>query len=306
MDQARYIALILSRFLPTLPIDTITQEDKDKYMSPLPNEFVPSTKDKSNDLLEVKTLESKFGFQYSSVVGMLIFLMNTTTELQYAIRKLAKFNALPGKKHFKAITHVLHYLRVHRLELGLKFYSPEEEPPIKKLLLKTNPDFKFENYPIILFSDSSWQDCPDTSRSTGGYLLYIYGSLADGASFVPNPIAMSSAQAEYNACAFATIMGLHVVQVFNKFHNVHADSPISMALFVDSTSAIAMMKNEKDSKQTRHIQRRVHFVRQARLDGTIEPFKIPGTDNPSDIGTKNLGGPAFHVYHQLLHVHVPP
>ena len=86
---------------------------------------------------------------------------------------------------------------------------------------------------------------------------------------------MSSAQAEYNACAFATIMGLHVVQGFNKFHNVHADSPISMALFVDSTSAIAMMENKKDSKQTRHIQRRVHFVRQARLDGTMEPFQIP-------------------------------
>ena len=117
---------------------------------------------------------------------------------------------------------------------------------------------------------------------------------------------MSSAQAEYNACAFATIMGLHVVQVFNKFHNTHADSPVTMALFVDSSSAIAMMKNEKDSKQTRHIQRRVHFVRAARVDGTIQPLKIPGTENPSDIGTKNLGGPPFHTFHNLLHVKVPP
>ena len=122
---------------------------------------------------------------------MLIFLMNTTTELQYAIRKLAKFNALPGKKHFKAIIHLLHYIRVHRLEIGLRFYSPKETPAIQHLLTKTNPDFKFEDHPIILFSDSSWQDCPDTSRSTGCYLLYIYGSLVDGASFVPTPIAMS-------------------------------------------------------------------------------------------------------------------
>ena len=306
LDQARYMALILSRFLPTFSVDNVSSEDKAKYTSPLPSEFVPSIQDKSKDLFEVKNLETDFGFQYSSVVGMLIFLMNTTTELQYAIRKLAKFNALPGKKHFKAIIHLLHYIRTHRLELGLKFYSPEEKPPIQNLLAKTNPDFKFEDYPIILFSDSSWQDCPDTSRSTGCYLLYIYGSLADGASFVPNPVAMSSAQAEYNACAFATIMGLHVVQVFNKFHNTHADSPVTMALFVDSSSAIAMMKNEKDSKQTRHIQRRVHFVRAARVDGTIQPLKIPGTENPSDIGTKNLGGPPFHTFHNLLHVKVPP
>ena len=94
---------------------------------------------------------------------MLIFLMNTTTELQYAIRKLAKFNALPGKKHFKAIIHLLHYIRAHRLEIGLRFYSPNETPAIKQLLTKTNPDFKFDEHPIILFSDSSWQDFPDTS-----------------------------------------------------------------------------------------------------------------------------------------------
>ena len=306
LDQARYMALIISRFLPTFSTEVISTDDQNKYTSPLPSEFVPSINDKSKDLFEVKSLESKYGFQYSSVVGMLIFLMNTTTELQYAIRKLAKFNALPGKKHFKAIIHLLHYIRVHRLELGLRFYSPKEEPPIQKLLLKTNPEFKFKDYPIILFSDSSWQDCPDTSRSTGCYLTYINGSLVDGASFVPNPIAMSSAQAEYNACAFATIMGLHVTQVYNKFHNAHADSPITMAIFVDSSSAIAMMKNEKDSKQTRHIQRRVHFVRQARIDGTIQPWKIPGTENPSDVGTKNLTGPSFNTLHNLLHVKVPP
>ena len=117
---------------------------------------------------------------------------------------------------------------------------------------------------------------------------------------------MSSAQAEYNACAFATIMGMHVIQVFNKFHNLHADSPLTMALFVDSSSAIAMMKNEKDSKKTRHIQRRVHFVRQARIDATIHPWKIPGPENPSDIGTKNLGGAPFSSFHKILHVEVPP
>ena len=116
---------------------------------------------------------------------------------------------------------------------------------------------------------------------------------------------------QYQSCiadfgAFATIMGLHVTQVYNKFHNAHADSPITMAIFVDSSSAIAMMKNEKDSKQTRHIQRRVHFVRQARIDGTIQPWKIPGTENPSDVGTKNLTGPSFNTLHNLLHVKVPP
>ena len=119
------------KILPTLSIDKITKEEKEKYTSPLPSEFVASIKDKSQDLFAVKSLEATYGFQYSSVVGMLIFLMNTTTELQFAIRKLAKFNALPGKKHFKAIIHLLHYIRVHRLEIELRFYSPNEKPAIQ-------------------------------------------------------------------------------------------------------------------------------------------------------------------------------
>ena len=56
-------------------------------------------------LLSVEELKTKHGFQYSSVVGMLIFLLNTAIILHYAIRKLAKFNTLPGKQHYKAIIH---------------------------------------------------------------------------------------------------------------------------------------------------------------------------------------------------------
>ena len=61
-------------------MDKISKEEKEQYSSPLPSEFVASVKDKSQDLFAVKSLEATYGFQYSSVVGMLIFLMNTTTE----------------------------------------------------------------------------------------------------------------------------------------------------------------------------------------------------------------------------------
>ena len=73
LDQSRYMALIASRFLPQHPTTNITTEDKEKYRSPLPTTFVPSKEDCSKDSIEVKELEQKYGFQYSSAVGMLIF-----------------------------------------------------------------------------------------------------------------------------------------------------------------------------------------------------------------------------------------
>ena len=75
-------------------------------------------------------------------------------------------------------------------------------------------------------------------------------------------------------------------------------------MFVDSQSAIAMMANEKINKRNRHISRRVHFARYAKSSGTLNPIKIDGTDNPSDIGTKNLEAPLFTKHKQMIHVNV--
>jgi len=75
-------------------------------------------------------------------------------------------------------------------------------------------------------------------------------------------------------------------------------------MFCDSASAVAMTSNEKINKRTRHIARRMHFVGQARAQGIINPLKIDGVLNPSDIGTKNLNVIDFTKHKQMLHVAV--
>ena len=77
------------------------------------------------------------------------------------------------------------------------------------------PEFNPNEFPILLFMDLSWQDCVDTSRSTGAFVAYMHGSFVDGASFVPAPIALSSAKSEYNAMAFVVTATIHLKQVFN-------------------------------------------------------------------------------------------
>ena len=67
-----------------------------------------------------------------------------------------------------------------------------------------------------------------------------------------------------------------------------------------------MMTSAKDTKRTRHIERRVHFVRQAYEQGLYIPYKIPGEYNPADIGTKNLNGPSIEGHLPIIHVPVTP
>ena len=42
---------------------------------------------------------------------------------------------------------------------------------------------------LMVFSDSSWQDCPDTVRSTGAYIIFYQGWPIDHVTHVPGPVS---------------------------------------------------------------------------------------------------------------------
>ena len=44
----------------------------------------------------------------------------------------------------------------------------------------------------MLFSGSSWKDCPDTGRSTGAYIIFYQGGPIDHGTHVTVPVSQSS------------------------------------------------------------------------------------------------------------------
>ena len=84
--------------------------------------------------------------------------MSTRVELSFAVHKLAKFSANPGKVHFEELVHLLRYIKDNNT-LGLKYYSDLNDAPVTDLLRQAN--IKTKNN-LMDFYDSSWQDCPDT------------------------------------------------------------------------------------------------------------------------------------------------
>ena len=45
----------------------------------------------------------------------------------------------------------------------------------------------------MVFSGSIWQDLPDTSISTGAYIVLYQGVAIDSCTYVPGPVAQSTA-----------------------------------------------------------------------------------------------------------------
>ena len=142
----------------------------------------------------------------------------------------------------------------------------------------------------MAFSDSSWQDCPDTGRITRASIIFYQVGPIDHGTHVPGPVAQSSAESKYNAACIAGMALAQFRMLIHELLNKDTDMvPKEAPLIVlDSKSAMCMAKNGKDTKHNRHISRRMHFV----MNG--EKFKMRKIDwcevglQLADIGTKNV------------------
>ena len=149
----------------------------------------------------------------------MIYLLSTRADLSFAVHKFANFSANPCKVHFEGLVHLLRYIRDNKT-LGLKYYADLNDAPVTDILRQAN--IKTNNH-LVAFSDSSWQDCPDTGRSTGAYIIFYQGGPIDHNTHVPGPVAQSSAESEYNAACISGMALAHFRMLVHEFLNEDPD-----------------------------------------------------------------------------------
>jgi hypothetical protein len=136
--------------------------------------------------------------------------------------------------------------------------------------------------------DSSFADA-DEQRSTGCDMCFLQGGIISMGSFVPDPIAMSATEAESNAQAVACMKLSHIKQIVMDVRFGNPNRNYTIPLLTDTSAAIAMSKNDQDTKRTRHIDRRWLYARQACRSGQISLYHVDGNKfQLADLGTKNV------------------
>jgi hypothetical protein len=280
LDQSRYCQSLIKKYLDTAG----TKRDVTIHTTPLPSGFV----------------REEYNIGYASCIGSLIYLGMTRTDILYAVNKVAKFTKHPGRKHFDALIHVLRYLR-DNIYLGICFYHDVTEAPITKMLMTENIQ---QTHTFYGFSDSSWNDDVDTGRSTGCFIIVYMGGVVDHSSNLLDPIAMSSAEAEYNAGCTTFMACNHLRMLLAELEEINESNLSPTNIYFDSKSAIAMGESYKDTKHTRHIMRRYHYVRECIASKQFVMKWIRTVAQIADIGTKNNPGPRHKTLVDLIHIQI--
>ena len=132
-----------------------------------------------------------------------------------------------------------------------------EDAPLSDLSIRSS--INTDNQ-LMGFSDSTWQDYPDTGQSTGAFIIFYQGGIIYHDTHVPVPVAQSISESEYNTACTAGMVLAHFRVLFNEL--VNKDPYIfpeeATLIILDGKSDVCMANNGKDTNLIRNIYRRVY------------------------------------------------
>jgi hypothetical protein len=135
-----------------------------------------------------------------------------------------------------------------------------------------------------VYADTSDADCKLTSKSTGGYVIFVCGTAISWRSGLLPLVTLSSAESEY---VQVTLAAQEIIFLRQLLENLGYDQKATV-VYEDNQAAIAICNNPVFHRRTRHIRRRYHYVRQCVKDGEIFLKYVQSCDNLADMLTKAL------------------
>lgn len=212
---------------------------------------------------------------YRSVLGSVMWgQLATRPDLSFAVSLLSRFQANPGIEHWKALMHVIGYVK-NTIDYGLTYSQDGDLSP-------------------LAFVDADYGGCRDTRRSTSGYVFTMAGGAVTWSSKRQATVALSTVEAEYIAMSRCA---QQMAWMQTWLDEVGVEYALPGIIKGDSRGGIALTKNMKDHGKVKHIDIRHHYIRDLVKSGTILVEQVSSADNIADVFTKPL---ARDHHHRLL------
>lgn len=206
---------------------------------------------------------------YRKLIGMLLYIStNSRPDISASVGILAQRVSKPRNLDLKEAFRIVKYL-LSTKEHKLKLFNKNNE------------------IPLIAYSDSDWAEDRLTRKSISGYICQIFGGSVSWGSKKQDVVSISTTESEFYALAETTKEVTWLKGILNDF-GVRVDNPI--CINSDNQSTIKMIVNAKFSSRTKHIDVRLHFVREMSYLNKIILEYCPSEDNIADMLRKPLAG----------------
>ncbi|XP_042968372.1 uncharacterized mitochondrial protein AtMg00810-like [Carya illinoinensis] len=216
---------------------------------------------------------------FRSLVGALQYLTITRPDLSFSVNSICQYMHALTEDHFCALKRILHYVKgtVHH---GLQLH-------------------RTSSCELLAYSNADWAGCPDTRRSTTGYVIFLGANLVSWCSKKQSTVSHSSAEAEYRYLAVATAEVTWIVQLLR---DLRLQMPSSSKILCNNKSAIFMEVNPVTRPRFKHIAIDYHFIHELIANSSLKVAFVPSHLQLADSFTKGVTKPQFLLFCNKLYV----
>ena len=168
--------------------------------------------------------------------------------------------------------------------LGLKYLTAPGDPQ--------------DHLQLSGYADADYAADLEERRSRSGYLWIIDGApIAWHSAIQKTCVAQSTAEAEFVALAECCKEFLWLRQLLDDMGSPQKDD---IPIYEDNRACIAFTQSGRNYRKLKHVDVRLHFLRDMIIKHHIKIHPIATNDQLADIFTKGLTGPKFDTLRQNL------
>jgi len=139
------------------------------------------------------------------------------------------------------------------------------------------------------FIDGDWAGSMDQRRSTGGYVLNLFGGVVSWMSKKKSIVELSSPEAKYMVVTHASKETVLLQRLCSSMGLVQG----AIRIECDSQNEIFLAKNPAYHLKTKHIDVQYHFVRDMIEDKKVLLVKVDILKNTAEELTKSMSSEKF-------------
>lgn len=217
---------------------------------------------------------------YRELIGCLMYLMlGSRPDLSFCVTYFSQFQNNFSDEHWNHLKSVLRYLK-QTVNYGLKF-------------TKCNNT----NVNLLSYVDSDFANSIVDRKSITGFVIKLNNNVIHWKTKRQNNV-LSSAESKYVALATCVTENLFLAQILAEIANFNV-YPITV--FEDNQSCIKMASTF-ESKRSKHINIKHHFVRECVTQNKIKLLYINSNKQQADMFTKQLAATKFKYFRDSLNV----